>query len=205
MDPSFDYIKRVIGVPGDMIAYQNKRLTINGVAVPTMPVADYLHRERAAFNGDLVHNGGTRRGVDDARLAHAGCGPAADDGIRTGQEADRHLQDERRDVGILQVVRLGGRITERHEVHEIENLAQVYDERVLALSDEHAAERTVGQANFAYMCSGIRSVVRQRLVPDVVDGLGERRRTRSCIDDIADHAGAPVAEHDLDRVALEQV
>ena len=28
-----DYIKRVIGVPGDKIAYENKRLTINGKAV----------------------------------------------------------------------------------------------------------------------------------------------------------------------------
>lgn len=29
-DPSFDYIKRVIGVPGDKISYHNKVLTING-------------------------------------------------------------------------------------------------------------------------------------------------------------------------------
>lgn len=29
-NPSFDYIKRVIGVPGDHVVYQNKVLTING-------------------------------------------------------------------------------------------------------------------------------------------------------------------------------
>lgn len=29
-DPSFDYIKRVIGVPGDHVEYHNKVLTING-------------------------------------------------------------------------------------------------------------------------------------------------------------------------------
>jgi len=29
-DPAYDYIKRVIGVPGDKIAYHNKVLTING-------------------------------------------------------------------------------------------------------------------------------------------------------------------------------
>ncbi len=33
-DPSFDYIKRVIGVPGDKIAYRNKVLTINGQEMP---------------------------------------------------------------------------------------------------------------------------------------------------------------------------
>jgi signal peptidase I len=31
-DPSLDYIKRVVGLPGDRVAYQNKRLTINGRA-----------------------------------------------------------------------------------------------------------------------------------------------------------------------------
>ncbi|TAL64429.1 MAG: signal peptidase I, partial [Legionella sp.] len=29
-DPSFDYIKRVVGVPGDKIIYKNKVLTVNG-------------------------------------------------------------------------------------------------------------------------------------------------------------------------------
>ncbi len=49
VDPSFDYIKRVVGLPGDKIAYQNKRLTINGVAVPVTLLPDYLHPERASY------------------------------------------------------------------------------------------------------------------------------------------------------------
>lgn len=30
-DPSYDYIKRVIGVPGDKVSYHNKVLTVNGI------------------------------------------------------------------------------------------------------------------------------------------------------------------------------
>lgn len=33
-EPSYDYIKRVIGVPGDTIAYHNKVLSINGKEMP---------------------------------------------------------------------------------------------------------------------------------------------------------------------------
>ncbi|MBL8383900.1 MAG: signal peptidase I [Burkholderiales bacterium] len=53
VDPSFDYIKRVIGIPGDRIAYQNKRLTVNGVPVPTQAAGDFLHRDRAAYSRQL--------------------------------------------------------------------------------------------------------------------------------------------------------
>ncbi len=49
-DPSLDYIKRVIGVPGDVIAYQNKKLTINGEPVSTRRIDDYLHPERLYYS-----------------------------------------------------------------------------------------------------------------------------------------------------------
>lgn len=44
-DPSVDYIKRVIGTPGDTVSYRNKRLTINGQPVPTSPDGTYSYVE----------------------------------------------------------------------------------------------------------------------------------------------------------------
>jgi signal peptidase I len=49
-NPSLDYIKRVVGVPGDRIEYRNKRLSVNGVPVPLRQVDDYLSRERMQFS-----------------------------------------------------------------------------------------------------------------------------------------------------------
>lgn len=48
-DPSVNFIKRVIGLPGDKIVYQNKKLFINGELVPTELLDTEIH---TTPNGD---------------------------------------------------------------------------------------------------------------------------------------------------------
>ncbi len=46
LNPAQDYIKRVVGLPGDRVEYVNKRLTLNGQPVPTEKTEPYYDAER---------------------------------------------------------------------------------------------------------------------------------------------------------------
>ncbi len=46
VDPTLDYIKRVVGLPGDRVQYRNKLLTINGEAMPMRPDGDFLDTDK---------------------------------------------------------------------------------------------------------------------------------------------------------------
>ena len=48
MDPSVDYIKRVIGVPGDTITVRRGRVFLNGEEAPLRPAGDYFDAEQDA-------------------------------------------------------------------------------------------------------------------------------------------------------------
>lgn len=52
-DPSVDYIKRVIGIPGDKITYSGKRLWVNGKELALKPDGEYLHK-RAVYAKQYV-------------------------------------------------------------------------------------------------------------------------------------------------------
>ena len=70
--PSLDYIKRVVAVPGDEVAYLNKQLSINGQPVPRQALPEFFDgdtmRYAKAFEEQL---GGRRYGTlnDDDRPA----------------------------------------------------------------------------------------------------------------------------------------
>jgi signal peptidase I len=61
-DPSQDYIKRVVGLPGDTIVYRNKHLFINGEPVPQLALGRYTGPEQEGdallkreWLGDVTH------------------------------------------------------------------------------------------------------------------------------------------------------
>jgi signal peptidase I len=53
-DPRIDYIKRVVGVPGDEVSYLNKVLSINGKTVSTTPLPDYYDEDSQRYTMQLL-------------------------------------------------------------------------------------------------------------------------------------------------------
>jgi len=67
--PSLDYIKRVVGVPGDTVAYLNKRLTINGKPLETNALPDFFDEDASQYFKQFEETLGDKphRLLNDAR------------------------------------------------------------------------------------------------------------------------------------------
>ena len=53
-DPSVDYIKRVVGVPGDEVSYRNQQLFVNGTLAETQPRPDFFNEDSLRFEKEYV-------------------------------------------------------------------------------------------------------------------------------------------------------
>jgi signal peptidase I len=50
VDPRLDYIKRVVGLPGDEVAYVNQKLSINGVPVPEVAQGEHYDDDSLSYS-----------------------------------------------------------------------------------------------------------------------------------------------------------
>lgn len=65
LDESVDYIKRVIGVPGDVVRYENKRIFVNDKAIPVKPLEPFLDAGRISLQFEEELGGKRYRTLND--------------------------------------------------------------------------------------------------------------------------------------------
>jgi len=58
--PSLDYIKRVVGVPGDEVAYLNKNVTVNGKPLPKVALADFFDEDALRYAKQFQETNGSK-------------------------------------------------------------------------------------------------------------------------------------------------
>jgi signal peptidase I len=78
VDPRQDYIKRVVGIPGDEVSYINQRLTINGQPVVTKPLGEFYDEDSLRYSPQFSEQLGAvehRILVDPRRQAYYGPEP----------------------------------------------------------------------------------------------------------------------------------
>lgn len=81
-DPTQNYIKRIVGIPGDLVVYKNKKLTVNGVASQYENLPDFLHEgSQLSYSQKMNEKSGnfTHRVLNDEGVPAAVSRTAEDD------------------------------------------------------------------------------------------------------------------------------
>jgi signal peptidase I len=97
VDPKVNFIKRLVGLPGDQISYRDKRLYINGEQVPAEPLGHYGSADvKCATPGpDAMRFSETLGEVNHDILLHEGSGSR--DGQWTVPEGHYFVMGDNRD------------------------------------------------------------------------------------------------------------
>ena len=59
-NPSIDYIKRVVGIPGDEVSYRDQQLYLNGALVATQPLPDFYNEDNLRYFSQFTENLGSQ-------------------------------------------------------------------------------------------------------------------------------------------------
>ena len=96
-DNSTDYIKRVIGLPGDEIQMRNGQLFINGGAVPKVPAGEFTTREEGRERSIKVFEETLPNGVKYKVLDSEPDGPYDNTGVYKVPEGHFFMMGDNRD------------------------------------------------------------------------------------------------------------
>ena len=59
VDPRQDYIKRVVGLPGDEVSFMNQKLSVNGQPVETKPIGEFYDEDSLRYAPQFTEKLGT--------------------------------------------------------------------------------------------------------------------------------------------------